>query len=64
MITPQEIRNIRLAMGMTQEDWAKQLKVSVNTVSRWETGTQVPREMHEWMIRKVYELHGVVNSSR
>jgi transcriptional regulator with XRE-family HTH domain len=37
-ITPEDIRELRKKERLTQEDLARALNVSVNTVSRWETG--------------------------
>ena len=38
----EEIKNIRLSTLLTQEDFAKELGVSYNTVNRWETGRVKP----------------------
>ena len=38
----QEIKKIRLKKFLTQEDFAKELGVSFNTVNRWETGRAKP----------------------
>ena len=39
----QAIRKYRLKANLTQKDLAKKLKVSVSTVSMWETEKRVPR---------------------
>ena len=38
-VTPNEIRNLRLDLGMTQDAFARALKVFNRTVQRWEAGT-------------------------
>ena len=41
-MTAQEIKELRQRSGWTQERFARELGVSVMTVSRWETGKQKP----------------------
>ncbi len=38
-----KIRELRIASGLTQTQLAQKLKVTPNTVSRWESGTYRPR---------------------
>jgi len=42
-VSPDDIRNIRERLGMTQRGLADRLGVSVNTISNWETGRSSPR---------------------
>jgi DNA-binding transcriptional regulator YiaG len=42
-ISPQEVRQIRQAAGMSQRAMAVKLRVSKNTISNWETGASSPR---------------------
>ena len=42
MSIAEDIKRIRLKKFLTQEDFAKELGVSFNTVNRWETGKQKP----------------------
>jgi len=42
-LSPDEIRQIRLRVGLSQRRMAQKLGVSVNTISNWETGRTVPR---------------------
>ncbi|KPK65467.1 MAG: hypothetical protein AMK73_02880, partial [Planctomycetes bacterium SM23_32] len=42
-LTPEEIRSIRKAAGLSQKQLAEKLGVSVNSISNWETGSSYPR---------------------
>jgi DNA-binding transcriptional regulator YiaG len=42
-LSPEDIRQIRLDADMSQTDLAKELDVSINTVSNWENGHSYPR---------------------
>ena len=53
MVLSEEIRNIRQSRFLSQEDLAKELKVSFSTVNRWETGKTVPNCM---MMRKIVQF--------
>lgn len=45
-MTPNELREARLRLGLTQAQFADALHVWTNTVSRWELGTRpVPRSL-------------------
>ncbi len=37
------MKTLRVASGLTQEELAQQLGVSVSTVQKWEQGLSVPR---------------------
>ena len=37
------MKRLRVASGLTQEDLAQQLGVSVSTVQKWEQGLSIPR---------------------
>jgi putative transcriptional regulator len=40
-----DIRQLREALGLTQEEFARELGVSFSTVSRWETGRGRPSHL-------------------
>lgn len=42
-ISPQNIRNLRIKMGLTQSDVAKTFGITRAAVGRWETGKAQPR---------------------
>src|SRR6266545_1183860 len=41
LLTPEQIRQKRVVLGLTQQELADQLGVAVSTLSRWETGAQI-----------------------
>lgn len=51
--TALRLRRTRLALGLTQRDWAYYLRVAVNTVSAWENGHTRPSGLAEAQIRNV-----------
>ena len=42
MSLAEDIKKIRIKSFLTQEEFARELGVSFNTVNRWETGKQKP----------------------
>ena len=50
------LRAARVNAGLTQEQAAKAIGVSPNTVSRWELGISAPHYKHLSKICKVYGL--------
>ena len=42
MMTPTDIKAIRVALGLEHEEFAARLGVSANTVYRWELGDRHP----------------------
>src|ERR1700730_14240511 len=45
-MTPNRVRNIRKAMGLSQEEFARFLWITYSTLNRWEAGRAVPFGMH------------------
>lgn len=52
------IRRVREKLGMTQEQFAHEIAVTVSTVSRWETGHAVPSNLAWHAIRDLATEHG------
>ena len=50
---PARIRELRVAIGLTQEEFARELGVSFTTVSRWENGHGTPSPLPQ---RRLQEL--------
>jgi len=42
---PQSIRELRNRLGMTQEEFAHAIAVTVSTVNRWENGHAAPSKL-------------------
>jgi DNA-binding transcriptional regulator YiaG len=42
-MTPESIRAIRDALGVSQEAFARRVGVAYNTVNRWEKGKSLPK---------------------
>jgi len=49
--TPAEIRKIRREAGLTQEEFARELKVGRVSVARWESGQQLQSAVYDGLIR-------------
>jgi DNA-binding transcriptional regulator YiaG len=53
-MTPEAIRAIREALGISQEAFARRVGVAYNTVNRWEKGKSLPKSTP--IIDKILEL--------
>jgi DNA-binding transcriptional regulator YiaG len=53
-MTPETIRAIRDALGLSQEAFARRVGVAYNTVNRWEKGKSLPKSTP--IIEKILEL--------
>lgn len=58
-MNPDEIRQLREDRGLSQQDFATKLGVSVQTVHRWETGKSRPSRL---ALAKLRELAGAVGA--
>ncbi|MFO0811228.1 MAG: helix-turn-helix domain-containing protein [Gemmataceae bacterium] len=56
LLTPEEIRSNRTSLGLTQQALADALRVSVSTLSRWETGGQIQQRSLDLLMRLYFEL--------
>jgi putative transcriptional regulator len=56
--TRHAVRRVREKLGMTQEQFAHEIAVTVSTVSRWETGHAVPSNLAWRAIRELASKHG------
>jgi putative zinc finger/helix-turn-helix YgiT family protein len=59
LLSPDEIRNQRLALGLTQQDLADLLGVAVSTLSRWETGGQIQQRSLDRFMRIFFRFPSV-----
>jgi len=56
LLTPAEIRDGRLGLGLKQDDFAEQLGLAEATVSRWENGAQVQERSLDKFMRAFFTL--------
>lgn len=49
----QEIKDLRLDMGLSQQDFGQKLGVTLMTVHRWETGKSKPHKTFVAKMRKM-----------
>ena len=50
-----KVKKIRLALGLTQEEFAHQLGVTLSTVNRWENGRTTPSRLARKQIAMLME---------
>lgn len=55
----EEIRELRLALKMSQEAFAKEVGVTLNTICRWENGHMHPNQLAVRAIEMVKNKKGV-----
>lgn len=56
LLTPKQIREIRLSLQMKQEELAELIGISPSTLSRWETGAQIQQRSFDKFLRAVFRL--------
>ena len=56
LLSPEQIRQHRVALGLTQQALADLLSVGVSTLSRWETGTQIQQRSFDRFLRATFLL--------
>lgn len=54
-MTAQEIKQLRLRLGLTQEQFAHKLGVTHNSVNRWEKGKARPSNLAEQALLNLAE---------
>lgn len=59
LLAPGEIKQRRLALGLTQKDLADRLRIAEATLSRWETGAQIQQRGYDILLRLFFELPAV-----
>lgn len=53
ILSPKEIRALRLKCRLTQQELARRLNVRRETIVRWEKGRQVPNPVYVELLRKI-----------
>ncbi|MGH7172184.1 MAG: type II TA system antitoxin MqsA family protein [Gemmataceae bacterium] len=56
LLTPEEIRQHRKKLGLTQEELAERLSVAEATLSRWENGWQIQQRCLDKLLRLFFAL--------
>jgi putative zinc finger/helix-turn-helix YgiT family protein len=56
LLTPEQIRRGREALGLTQKELAARLQVAEATISRWETGGQVQQRAMDQLLRTYFNV--------
>lgn len=56
LLTPEEIRQQRTNLGLSQEELAERLSVAEATLSRWENGWQIQQRCLDKLMRLFFEL--------
>jgi DNA-binding transcriptional regulator YiaG len=56
-MTPQEIKELRASMGLTQMDFCQLLGVAHSTFANWETGKHQPSKMALQMLKQIEQKH-------
>ena len=56
-VTAEEIRALRLQLGLSQEAFARRLDTALATVSRWESGKRKPKGLY---LKALQELRAEV----
>ncbi len=49
------VKDLRKALRLTQEEFAKKLEVNVATVSRWERGIKNPRPIYQRKMDRMFK---------
>jgi putative transcriptional regulator len=61
---PQAIRDLRARLGLTQEEFAHAIAVTVSTVNRWENGHANPSKLAWRAIQTLARKRGVAIAER
>jgi putative zinc finger/helix-turn-helix YgiT family protein len=56
LLPPEEIRQHREHLGLTQKELARHLEIAESTLSRWETGAQIQQRCLDRLLRLFFEL--------
>lgn len=64
LLSPEQMRENREALGLTQKEFAKLLGIAESTVSRWETGGQIQQRSLDRLMRLFFALPEVRRALR
>ena len=57
-MTPEEIKEIRTSLGISQEKFASLLGSTVTTINRWENGKTVPSRLYIKELTEIRSNYG------
>jgi len=57
LLWPQEIKDTRKSLKLTQQDIATELKIPRQTVIRWENGQAIQTQQNDANLRQLFEIH-------
>jgi len=63
-VAQQSIRDLRARIGLTQEEFAHAIAVTVSTVNRWENGHAKPSKLAWRAIQALARKHGIPAGER
>lgn len=63
-MTPEEFRAVRRTLGLTQAELAKALRVTSNTIARWEQGVHAIHPLAEIALMHLARTRGSRRKSR
>ena len=61
--TGEMIRTVRRRLGMTQEQLAHEIQVTVSTVNRWENGHTEPSRLARQAVRALMRTRGLTEGA-
>ena len=64
LLSPEQIREQRLALGLTQQTLADLLGIGVHTLSRWENGGQIQQRAFDRLLRAFFTVPQDCGKSR
>lgn len=53
-ITPEEMKSERFRLGLTQEDIARALNISIYTYYKWENGKSIPKRTNVVKLKALF----------
>jgi len=59
LLTPQEIKEVRVQTGLSQEDMAQLIGIGAKTYTRWESGRSIQNKSNDNLIRLVQRNAGL-----
>jgi putative transcriptional regulator len=57
-MTAEEIKSLRVSLGLTQDQFAQRLKVACITVNRWENSQKKPSRLAEGALQRLARKAG------